>query len=67
MASTGYRVGEPNTGDTVDACRSKKALKDIGGGTSHLDAYEVTGDLIEDTGGKDGLRIKVKSYRKIRI
>lgn len=51
----------------MDACRSKKALKEIGGGTRHRDAYKVTGKLVKDTGGRDGLRIKVNSYEKIRI
>lgn len=65
--ATGYRVGEPNTGETVDACRSKSDLKEIGGGTPHRDAYRISGKLVEDTGGPDGLRIKVDSYRKVSI
>jgi len=63
--ATGYRTGEPNTGEVVKACRSKSDLKELGGGNRHLDAYRVSGKLVKDTGEKDGLEIKVESYRKI--
>lgn len=76
MDVTGYTMfeatqhGKMQYGRTVHAFRTLKDLKDFlrwtgGGGSAHFKYYEVTGDLIKDEGGRDGLQIRVRSFKEV--
>ncbi|MEA3378713.1 MAG: hypothetical protein U9Q69_03665 [Nanoarchaeota archaeon] len=65
-----YRFGEPSIGCVHSAFRTLKGLKDfikIAGMLEghNVSFYEISGKMVEDNGGMDGLEVLVTSYQKL--
>jgi|GEM_PF-3147115 len=59
---------EPRRGSEVSAFTSLSALKDFvrsQGGSSKY--WEISGTIVKDEGGPDGITIRVESARRIHI
>ena len=68
--ATGYRFDEftPRVGSEVSAFRDLNSLKKFVRGQGGSSKYwEITGEIVKDEGGPDGLTIRVSSYREIRV
>ena len=65
--------GAPMTGKVVHAFRTINDLREFvklqgrGWGAAHFKYYEIYGDVYSDDGSRDGLEIRVTSYREIRF
>ncbi len=72
---TMYESGQAGTirqGLEVHAFRTMADLSHFvrlqgSGGVAHFRYYQVMGDLIKDDGTRDGLVIKVKKYKEVKL
>lgn len=69
---TGYRDGKPDKGEIHCAFRTidnvKAFLKLQGTDPSDADdLWSITGELVRDEGGPDGLVIKVTSFERLKL
>lgn len=77
--TTGYTFyesmqdGHMQVGKVVHAFRTLRDLRDFvfrnraADSAAQMKFYEVAGALIRDDGGKDGLVIKVQSFRRVSL
>jgi hypothetical protein len=65
--------GFMQTGKIVHAFRTLRDLRDFvsrnraSDSAAQMKLFEVSGELIRDDGGKDGLVIQVQSFRRVRL